>query len=132
MRTNNTNNTNIIYPELSYKITGVLFKIHNEIGRFCREIQYGDLLETKLKEEKIKYEREKPLPIEGIENQFTNKVDFSIEDRILLEIKAKPVIVKEDYYQMNRYLNASGYKLGMLVNFRNTYLRPIRVIRANS
>lgn len=80
----------------------------------------------------MKYEREKNLPIAGIENQFTNKVDFAVEGRILIDIKAKPVIRKEDYYQMNRYLEACGYKLGMIVNFRNSYLKPIRVIRANS
>ena len=132
MRANNANDTNLIHPELSYEITGILFKAHNDLGRFCREVQYGDLLETLLKEKKIKYEREKPLPIEGVENQLTNKVDFTIENCILIDIKAKPVITKADYYQMNRYLEACGYKLGMIVNFRNPYLKPIRVIRANS
>ncbi|KKT45282.1 MAG: GxxExxY protein [Parcubacteria group bacterium GW2011_GWA2_44_15] len=132
MKTNTANDTNIIHPELSYQITGILFKVHNEVGRFCREVQYGDLLETLLKEKRIKYEREKTLPIKGIKNQFTNKVDFVIEGSILIDIKAKPVITKVDYYQMNRYLEACGYKLGMIVNFRNTYLKPIRVIRANS
>ena len=132
MRTNNTNDTNLIHPELSYEITGVLFKVHNKIGRFGREVQYGDLIETTLKDKKIKYEREKKLPIEGVENQYTNKVDFVIENCILIDIKAKPIITKADYYQMNRYLEACKYKLGMIVNFRNPYLKPVRVIRANS
>jgi GxxExxY protein len=132
----NSNDTNekekIVYKELSYLITSILFEVHNKLGRYGREKQYGDMLETILKEEKILFEREKELPIDKIENQFTNKVDFAINNVLLIDLKAKEMVTKEDYYQMNRYLSASGMKLGLIVNFRNKYLKPIRVIRANS
>ena len=68
----------------------------------------------------------------SIDNERTNIVDFVVESKILIDFKAKPVITKEDYYQMNRYLDASGCNLGMIVNFRNKFPKPIRVIRANS
>ncbi len=124
--------TRIIYKELSYEITGLLFQVHNELGRFCREKQYSDAFEKLLKENKIVYVREKPLPRTEIENQFTNRADFAINNSLLIDLKAKQIVTKEDYYQMNRYLDAAGYKLGMIVNFRNKYLKPIRVIRSNS
>lgn len=124
--------TRIIHKELSYEITGLCFKVHNELGRFCREKQYGDMFENVLQEAKLLYEREKVLPVDKIENQFTNRVDFAINNVILVDIKAKSVVTKEDYYQMNRYLDASGFELGMIVNFRNKYLKPIRVIRSHS
>ncbi|TSC68194.1 MAG: Uncharacterized protein G01um101472_102 [Parcubacteria group bacterium Gr01-1014_72] len=130
MGTNDTNK--IIHKELSYVLNGVLFSVHNNLGRFCRERQYGDLLETFLKEKKIPYEREKALPLDGVKERFTNVVDFVINGEILLDLKAKPVVTKENYYQMNRYLAASGHKLGLIVNFRNKYLKPIRVIRSYS
>ena len=38
----------LIYPALSYKITGILFKVHNQLGRFCSERQYCDLIEKYL------------------------------------------------------------------------------------
>ena len=122
----------IIEKELSYIITGLLFKIHNDLGRFSREKQYGDAFEKLLTENKIEFERERSLPLVNIANQMTNKADFVILKRILLDLKAKPVVTKDDYYQMNRYLEASKLNLGIIVNFRNTYLKPIRVIRSNS
>ena len=130
MKTNDTNK--IIHKDLSYSLNGVLFEVHNALGRFCREKQYGDLLEKLLIGCNINFNREKELPIKGIDNKVTNKVDFVIEDKILLDLKAKPLVTKEDYYQMNRYLEASSLRLGLIVNFRNKYLKPIRVIRANS
>lgn len=132
-----TNDTNrieekIIYKDLSYQINGVLFKVHKKLGRFCREKQYGDIFEELLKETGIPFSREQKLPIEGIDNSRTNVVDFCVNDQILVDLKAKPFVTKEDYYQMQRYLQAGEYKLGLLVNFRNSYLKPIRVIRLNS
>ena len=122
----------LFHKELSFEINGLLFKTHNELGRFCREKQYADFFEGLLKEKGLMYEREKEVPITGINNLHTNKVDFLIEWKVLVDFKAKPLITKEDYYQMNRYLDASGLKLGLIVNFRNGYLKPIRVVRADS
>lgn len=116
----------LIYPELSYKITGLLFRVHNELGRFRKEKYYADLLEDKLKKLEIKYEREKPLSSK--EKQKADRVDFCIDNKILVDIKAKKFITKEDYFQMLNYLKGLNLKLGFIVNFRNTYLRPKRII----
>ncbi len=126
-----TNKTKLLHPELSYKISGILFKVHNTLGRFCREIQYGDLLEIEFKNAGIIFEREKLLPIQEIGQEDTsNKVDFLIENKILLDLKAKKFITKEDYFQMQRYLKSSKLKLGLIVNFRNTYIKAQRVINS--
>ena len=117
----------VIYPELSYRITGVLFEVHNTLGRFAREKQYCDLLENIFNREKVSFKREKEIPIENV-GKFTNRVDFDINNLILIEIKAKPAILRGDFDQMNRYLDSSGRKLGILVNFRSKYLKPIRVV----
>lgn len=96
----------IIYPELSFKINGILFKTHNTLGRYCSEGQYSDFVEKLLKESKLKYEREKILPpIFDGEKAGRNKVDFLIENEIILEIKSKKIILKDDYYQIKRYLD---------------------------
>src|SRR3989344_4869499 len=101
----------IIYKDLSYILNGLLFKVHNELGRYCREKQYGDAFANLLSLENITFEREKAIPMELITNQATNKADFIVEDKIVLEFKAKPLILKEDYYQTQKYLQASRYRL---------------------
>ena len=50
------------------------------------------------------------------------------EDKIIIDIKAKKFITKEDYYQMQRYLQTANYQLGLIVNFRSVHLKPKRVI----
>ena len=124
-------NEGLIYPELSFKITGVLFSTHNELGRECNEKQYGDAIENRLKEAGIIYEREKILPpsFQG-EVHGRNKVDFLIEGKIILEIKAKRMVTREDYYQMKRYLHAFDIRLGLLVNFRDQYIKPKRILNS--
>lgn len=119
--------TKIIEKDLSYRIVGILYKIHQELGRFCREKQYGDVLENKLKEEKIKFIREWPIELAGRKSNF---VDFFIEDKILIDLKAKSFINKDDYYQMKRYLEISNKELGLLVNFRQPHLKPKRVLNS--
>jgi len=127
MHTNYTNKNNkLIYPELSYLITGMCFEVHNKLGRYAREKQYGDLLEEKLKEIKIPYKRESKIGKTG------NTIDFLIDNKIILELKAKSFILKEDYYQTQRYLQILNIKLALLANFRNRYLKPIRIIRIDT
>lgn len=125
-----TNNANkIIYPELSYTLTGLLFIIHGKLDRFCKEKQYGDALEILLKKSSILYEREKviPIDIDGIIIK-SNRADFIIDNKILVELKSIPYITKTEYFQTQRYLKASKLKLGMIVNFRSKYLKPKRII----
>lgn len=119
------NKKDLIYPELSYKITGVLFKVHNKLGRYCKEKQYQDFLAELLRQEGLNFEREKKFPISS--EVGGNQVDFIIEDKIILECKAKLFLRKDDYYQTLRYLRASNNRLALLVNFRNKYLRPKRI-----
>lgn len=42
----------VLFPDLSYQITGILFDIHNELGRFAKEKQYANLSEIKFKKPK--------------------------------------------------------------------------------
>ena len=133
IKNKNTVNHTIVYRDLTYKINGVLFFVHNELGRFCTEKQYGDAIEQKFKDLNIKYKRELILPPSFCgEVRGRNKVDFLIEDKVILEIKAKSFIGREEYYQVRRYLDAIGKKLGLLINFRNKNLIIKRILNSNA
>lgn len=121
-----TEERNLIYPQLSYKINGILFSVHNELGCYAKEKQYGNILKKKLKEQNIKYQREIIIGNSG------NIVDFIIDHKILLELKAKRSLIREDFEQTQRYLQETQLKLGILINFRNQYLKPIRIIRIDT
>jgi GxxExxY protein len=120
----------IIYPELSYIICGLCFRVHNELGRFRNEKQYADALEALLKKKNdLEYKRETALSSSfSGEKPRRNIPDFIIEDKIVLDLKAKSQITKEDYYQMQRYLVSSNKKLGIIVNFRRINLQPKRIL----
>jgi len=123
-------NKNLLYPELSYKICGFCFYLHNKLGRYRNEKQYADFLDNLLKENKVNYIREKPLPpsFDG-EKLRRNIPDFIIEDKIIIDFKAKDFITKEDYFQMRRYLESYNKELGLIINFRQKYLHPKRILR---
>ena len=116
----------IFFPELSYTINGVCFSVHNEVGPYAKEKQYADVVESKLRETGICFVREFRIGNTG------NVVDFLIDDKIILELKAKRLLTKDDYYQVQRYLQETNIKLGLLVNFRNKYIRPARIIRIDT
>jgi len=55
-------------------------------------------------------------------------LSISLLGVLLLDIKSKPFITKEDYYQMRRYLKLCNLELGLIVNFRNKFLAPKRIL----
>ena len=119
----------IVEKELSYRLNGVLFRVHNQLGRFARERQYGDVLAQELERERIPFLREAALEIAGRKSNFA---DFLVDGKIAVELKAKSFVDKEDYYQIQRYLQTANLKLGLIVNFRERHLKAHRVLNADT
>ena len=119
----------LLFKELTYKLRGLLFAVHNELGQYLNEKQYGDALEQKLKENNIIYEREKVLPasFKG-EHKGRNKIDFLIDNKIILELKHVSGLSKDDYFQCKRYLSSLKLELALLINFRTRYLMINRIL----
>lgn len=121
----------IIYKKLSFKLNGLFFDVHNQLGHYCNERQYADEFEKLLEIENIKYEREYGGNALKANIPKGNKIDFLIEEKLVIEFKAKRMLTKDDYYQVQRYLNSLDLELGILVNFRNKYLRPKRILNSS-
>ena len=111
-----------LYGDITYKINGILILVYKELGKYAREKQCGDLFEKELIKAGFKYNREFRIGDSG------NIVDFIIEDKIIIELKTVPRLVREHFDQIKRYLYQTNLRLGILVNFRVNYLEPKRVL----
>jgi GxxExxY protein len=119
----------IIYKELSYKINGLLFKVHKDLGCYRNEKQFADYFEKLLQENNFEYVRE----YRFVDHQYglgnvRCVIDFIIAGKIILEFKVKNFLTTEDYYQIQRYLLTLNLRLGILVNFRQHHLTPKRIV----
>ena len=123
------NKKKLIYPELSYKLVGVLFKVHSKLGPKYQEKYYQRAIEIELKNQKIPFEREKMVKLEyeeeGIGKYF---IDFVVDDKIALEVKAADYFKRDFTFQVLGYLNSANLKLGIIVNFNSDRLRYKRIV----
>jgi len=122
-------NKRIIYPDLSYKIMGVLFKVHNKLGSAYQEKYYQRAIAAELRTQNINFIREKEIVL-GYGNEGIGKyrLDFVIENKIALEIKTVPFLKDEFTRQLLAYLVSANLKLGIIANFRTKKLTYKRVI----
>jgi GxxExxY protein len=119
----------LIYPELSYKLVGILFKVHTDLGPSYTEKQYQKAVEIQLRNSKISFEREKEISLPYENDQIGQfYTDFIIEDKIILEIKTVKFLRPQDIKQALKYLNALNLKLAILANFRRERLEYKRII----
>lgn len=122
----------IAHKELSYKINGLLFEAHKAMGRYRNEKQYADYFEELLIRENIKYEREYRFEDHQYGKGRVRCVcDFIVEGKIIVELKAKDFITKEDYFQVKRYLVTLNLQLGIIINFRQPRIVPKRILNIN-
>jgi len=108
----------LLYEEESYKIRGACFNVYNSLGGGIKEIIIERALVKELLNQGLSIENKKKIPI----IYKSEKVGFYIPDlivngKILIELKSKPFIAKEDEKQFWGYLKGSEYKLGFLINF---------------
>ena len=85
----------IIHPELSYQLIGVLFNVHKEMGHGFLERYYQKAIAAELKKNKIDFQEQVKLDLIIAGEVITSGVsDFIIEDKIILEIKQGDTFLK--------------------------------------
>ncbi len=121
--------TQVIYPELSYQILSVCFDIHNAIGPGFTENIYEVAFSYELARRKMAFEQQKSIeiPYKGI-ILGNYRLDFVIDQKIIVELKAVGVLDGIFRQQVVSYLKATGLKLGLLINFGSRRLEHVRVI----
>ena len=119
----------LIYPELSYQIIGILFDIFTTLGYGYKEKQYQKAIEEALRSLSIDYKRELPLPVVYKGKRLTTVfMDFLVDEKIVLEIKQGNRFNKDDIEQVYNYLRVSGLKLGILARFTRQGVKFLRIV----
>jgi GxxExxY protein len=106
------------YADITEKIIGCAMKVHRELGMGFQEYIYQRALEIELKILGLKFTREHEMPIH-YKGEVIGKriVDFFVEDKIMVELKAFTDLTDVHMAQAFNYLEASGTEVGLLINF---------------
>jgi GxxExxY protein len=122
------NNTNIVYPDLSYKIMGAIFEVHKKLGPGFLESIYEKALIEELSSRGIKVETQKTIDLTYRDKKIgVHRLDLIVEDKVVVELKTVERFSIHHKAQLTSYLKASGYKLGIPVNFSKSKVEYRRV-----
>ena len=121
------------YNDLTHAIIGCAMTVHRKLGRGFPEVVYQRALAIELYKNDITAEREVELPI-FYENEKvgSRRVDFFVERRVLVELKAVDCLLKGHHVQIINYLEAFNLPIGLLVNFGSTSLEFKRFIKSQN
>lgn len=120
------------YPdsELTGKIIGCAMEVHKHLGNGFQEVVYQRALSIEMNIQGLLHEREKEMPLQykGFDIG-ARRVDFFVENKIMVELKAVTQLEDVHLAQAINYLEAYGMQIGLLINFGNTSLQFKRVMK---
>lgn len=120
------------YPdsELTGKIIGCAMEVHRILGNGFQEVIYQRALSIEMANQGLDFSREHEMDIQYKGEIIGNRrVDFFVEGKIMVEIKALVELNNVHLAQAINYLEAYGLPIGLLINFGNTSLQFKRVMK---
>jgi len=120
------------YPhsDLTGKIIGCAMEVHRILGNGFQEVIYQRALAIEMSLQGLSFSREMEMDIYYKDNHIgTRRVDFFVEETIMLELKAVKHLEDVHLAQAINYLEAYGMDIGLLVNFGDISLRFHRVMK---
>jgi len=115
--------TELIFKQEVYEIIGAAIEVHKTLGHGFLEAVYQEAIEYELSDRKIPFRSQVELRIKYKE-RYLNKTyvaDIVAYDKIIVELKALSALSGKDESQIINYLKATGYKVGVLINFGQPY-----------
>jgi GxxExxY protein len=109
----------ILLKDEGYAIIGACFEVYNDKGSGFLEAVYHECLEIELELRRIPFRAQPELKL-NYKGQTLNKTyqpDLDCYGKVIVEIKAVCELTDEHRAQVHNYLKATGYRLGLLVNF---------------
>ena len=124
-----TNEKDILYKDLSYKIVGLAIEIHNKLGYGFLEKAYENALMLLFRREDIIAKQQTPISV-YFEREIVGEYfsDILVENKIILELKAIEKITDVHKAQTLNYLKATGLRLAIILNFGKKKLEYKRIV----
>lgn len=121
----------LIFKDECYDIIGACIEVYKELGFGFSKAVYQEAMEIEMELQGIPYEPQVPLEIFNKNKKLQKKFvpDFICFDEIIVEIKAVDNINDEHVGQVLNYLKATGFKLGIIVNFGQKSLVWKRIVK---
>ena len=120
------------HEEVTHKIIGCAMEVHSTLGNGFQEVIYQRALAIEMEKQCLGFQREMEMSIiyDGIDIG-TRRVDFFVEENIMVELKA--LIKLEDVHlaQAMNYCQAYNLPIGLLINFGAKSLEFKRVYNVN-
>jgi GxxExxY protein len=103
---------------LTQKIIGCAYKVHNTLGPGFLEKVYENALRIELQKLGLAVKQQEPIDVE-YDGQVVGEyyADLWVDDRVIVELKAVQTIAKQHEVQLVNYLTATKVDLGLLLNF---------------
>lgn len=133
MINNNPINNQYKHSDITAKIIGAVMEVHKILGNGFQEVIYQRALAIELENYGLAFSREHEMPVEYKGIQIgTRRVDFFVEEKVMVEIKA--VIKLEDVHlaQAINYLEAYNLEIGLLINFGAKSLEFKRLMKTKN
>jgi len=120
------------YSDITSKVIGCAMKVHTALGNGFQEVIYQRALDIEMRKAGLVFARELEMPI-FYDNQEigTRRVDFFVENKVMVELKAITQLEKVHLAQALNYLEAYKMEIGLLINFGDTSLKFHRIIKSN-
>lgn len=121
------------HKELTHGILNAAFEVHNLLGCGFLEKVYENALVYELRMREYTVEVQKNIEVR-YKNQIVGKYigDIVIEDKVVVELKTVEEISKVHKAQLLNYLKATGYEVGLILNFAKTRLEYKRLVMTES
>jgi len=111
--------------EIAKTIWDICFKIHSTLGPGLFESVYEEIFAFELNKAGLKFSRQEAIPLvwETIRLDAGFRVDFIVENKVIVELKSVEEIHPVHQKQVITYLKITKLKLGLLVNFNSSLLK---------
>lgn len=117
--------SNLYHEEVTDRIIAAAIKVHRALGPGLLESAYQTCLAREFELVGIPFEREKPVIVQyrGAEVECGYRLDFVVEEKVIVELKALESLEPLHEAQLLTYLKLTGCKVGLLINFNVPLLR---------